>query len=258
MGNLKDYYDEFSGQAADRDADQMSSGKFWKAKVGENTIRFLPPRKGKDSIFTLMSKHWIAVPGEKRKSTFVCPKAMTRGKSPCPACDMADRLESSRSRADQEQARDFQPRKSCLAWIIDRGNEAKGPQMYDVPPSVVEKLRTIRNNRALGGDFSHPLHGFDIVIKREGTGAQDTRYDAFAARTSSKLHDDEEQMIDWFEQAEDLAPLALPASMEEISEILGIGGAPARAPAARIPAGQDRPAKPARTAQDDIEDADLG
>lgn len=199
------------------DLSRAGGGQFMKLEVGRNVVRFLPPPVGRKSPFVTTYQHFMDLPGREGPVVFNCPRMMER--RPCPACAKGDRLRATGNPKDAEAARDFWASRRVFAAVIDRNDEDSGPKVLGFGKTVHEALVAIRRDDDAGGDFTHPVDGFDIIIERTGTGKNDTRYKVFPARKSSHLGDRAEE---WIAQQPDLRQLARVPSLEEIkAQVLG-------------------------------------
>jgi len=231
-------FGEYSVDQAEQEKQEISRGEYMKLKVGKNVVRFLPPRIGQKSPFAIVSQHYITLPGQQRATVFACPRVSLN--KLCPACVRADELSKTGSAADRNAASGLWPSKRVMANAIDRGDQDKGPQILTFGKTIHETLTAIRTDQVAGGDFTHPLDGFDVMIQREGTGKEDTKYRVIPARHSTPLHPDPATMQSWIDEAHDLSIRV--ASAEEIMAMLS-GGAPARGsgpPEGGAPARQSR------------------
>lgn len=247
-------FGDYTDEAAQAEAEDLASSgsEFAKIPVGESVWRILPPPKGKSSPFKTVYQHYIKLPGMERGVSFACPRIHDR--RPCPACKKATELKGSRNTTDQKLARELSASRRVMTNAIMRGSngEDKGPVILAFGKSIHEQLNTIRNSKN-GGNYCHPIDGFDIVITRKGQGL-DTEYQVAAAREDSPLNESVQQMNDWITMQAALDQYALPPNDEELMELLGtVPGVtpPPRQMAAGSGRGGGRRAR--RTAEDDAE-----
>jgi len=260
MGNLR--YSSYSAETADAEkAASESEGKnYMKLKVGRNVVRILPPPEGESSVFKVVYQHFLELPG--KKGSFMCPRIMN--KQHCPICAKADELKASGRKADMEAANDLFARRRVFCSVIDRADEAAGPKVLGIGKTVHEPLLDMRRNEDVGGDFAHPIEGFDIIITRTGTGKNDTKYTVSAARNNSQLAGDEETMQGWIDGQADLSAIARLPDAEAMAEFLGTDAEEAPPPRKQLPASRATAtktastprstARSARTIDDDAED----
>ncbi len=258
MSNLVKFaeYDEETAKQEQAEIDSSGGGAdFMSLEEGSNVVRFLPPRAGgKKTPYHIVYQHYINVPGRVDSVKFACPKKMAN--EPCPACSKAEQLRSSGNPVDADTARKLWPRRRFYANVIDRSEPEKGPRILAGPKTMQEQLVGLRQDKAAGGDYTHPLKGFDIVIKRTGKGLN-TEYAVHAARETTPLASDAKQMQEWIDGQHNLEALVRVPSQDEIMAMMlgtptnGGGGKP---PAERITSGARSKEPRARTVQDDVLD----
>ncbi len=251
--NLVDFGD-YTDEAAQEEAEDLakSGGQFAKIPIGESQWRILPPPKGETSPFKTVYQHYIKLPGMEKGLTFACPRIHDRRH--CPACAQANKLKGSTSKTDQRMARELQAGRRVMCNAIQRtSNGDVGPQILAFGKQIHEQLNNLRNSRQ-GGNFTHPIEGFDIVIQRKGQG-MDTEYHVSAARDDSQLSESVEEMNDWISNQADLSSYALPPSEDELQEMMQqLPGAPTTGggrSTRQLPAGGGGRSSRRRTAEDD-------
>ena len=104
------------------DSPFQGSVDVWRPKVGDNTIRVLPPIDGNDGWDYEIWVHKNVGPNN---STYLCPNKM-KGK-PCPICNAA---KAAQDAGEQDEAAALIPKKNYVAWIIDRDDDTPTPQLY--------------------------------------------------------------------------------------------------------------------------------
>jgi len=195
----------------ERDDLARSTSKFLKLVVGPNRVRFLPPQVGKRSPFVTVFQHFMRLKEQERPFVFNCPRMMA--KSPCPACIKSDRLRATGNAKDAAAASDMWPGRRVFANVIARAQESDGPIIFGFGKLIHEALLALRTNEDVGGDFTHPHEGLDIVIERTGTGKIDTKYRVYPVRRSTPLGN-----MEWISMQADLTLLAYVPTMAEIME----------------------------------------
>ena len=269
MGNSIVKYSKYSPEAAEQDAKEASSGgSFMKLEVGKTKVRVLPPPVGKSSPFKTVNQHFIELNGE--KLVFACPRY--EAKKPCPACMEADRLRKTGNPADRDAAKDYYAKKRFFVNVIDRANPEKGVQILGIGFTIHGALTKLAQDVDAGGDFTDPEQGYDIIINRTGTGKNDTEYTVFPAKNSTPLAPTAEQMQDWIDNQPELDRLSTVKEASEIDSMMkGEDADSTDAKASRAKdvsaskessgsgrvqhGGRQAPAR--RSAQDDIEDAEV-
>lgn len=190
MGDLQQYKGWGEEQLKEDDAAMAGGGSnFWKAEEGRNLVRFLPALADWDSPFMIIPEHYVRI-GEKTHN-FACPRATM--KRACPVCEKANELYQTGHDRDQKAAQKLFVKKQVYANIIDRKNEDKGPQVFKFGKTIWDGLKEIREDPDVGGDFTNPKTGFDIIIKRKGTGIK-TEYKVLPGK-SRKLGN-----MDWINE----------------------------------------------------------
>lgn len=218
-------------------------GAFFTPPVGRSIVRVIPPPVGVKSPYLVTYQHYIETPATDSAIKFNCPE-VTR-KDFCPACERYRALTKSGNPADSKAAESWKAKRRVYVNILDRANPDKGPQVWAFGVMIHRRLIDLREDNVQGVDYTHPVTGYDIVLKKEGSG-RDTRYYADLARNASKLAPDAESMNDLIDMQIDLAPFAKMLSDDEMIDALGglIGSHKAAATQSR-----------ARSAQDDIDAA---
>lgn len=223
-------FGDFTRDAAVEDASKAGGNINYLSKlpVGTTVLRMLPPAAGRDRPWVVVHQHFVRVPGVDKPIVFNCPEKMANQK--CPACEQMRALEKTGNPADFEAAKKYAPQFRVFANVIDRKNPNGGPLLWGFGAMIFKRLTYFRDNEdACGEDFTHPIHGYDIIITRTGTGQTDTRYQTDLARKASALADTEPQMIEWANAMADLEKSAYVPSWKEISERVekarsGVGG----------------------------------
>lgn len=230
MGNLVSY-GKYDPKAYEKEKEILGGTSEFIKLEGTKTLRFLPPKIGKNSPFQVIFNHFIKFPNADRAVVFNCPRVMS--KRPCPACEQADKLLSSSHPGDQARAKELSAKPRVLANVIDRGDPDKGPQPIAFPKSVKGMLDELLEDPDWGDFFSpygpddikklkgvsdedKPNAGYDIVIKRSGTTVMDTRYSVKGKPNPSPLADSMQQAQEWIDAQVDLAKYATIMSYDDI------------------------------------------
>jgi hypothetical protein len=230
MSNLQKYGDWNDNQAAaeKEDFDKSAGGAdFWKTPAGTTVVRFMPPRPGKPTIYRFIWEHYIDVPGgapgAQKRARLVCPlqqsKADKLDPRRCPCCAYAEKLRATGNQEDYDLAGEYVAQRKIFANILVRGQEDRGVRIWAFGKKVYEALDAIRRDTRAGGNFAHPVTGFDIVVKRVGAGKNDTQYTVLADRKASPLHDDATIMDALLETMPDLDRHARILAEVEIAKV---------------------------------------
>jgi hypothetical protein len=253
-------YGAYTPEAAEADEKSATRlGSFLKLGPGKHRLRFLPPPVGRKTPFKKVNQHFFDVSGE--KVVFACPRF--EAKKPCPGCQEVARLNATGNPDDREYAKDLRASERFFANVINRAEPEKGVQVYQVPWSVHQTLAALAKDPDAGGDFTNPESGNDIFITRAGTGKNDTKYTVFPVKNSTPLADTPELMQGLIDNQPDLDVLGALKSYDEIAAAIGGegGDAASNAKSAGGSKGQvvqaQRKDKPRRTAQDDVDDAEV-
>ena len=209
--------------AAREEKEEMAKGggaDFMKLGVGKSVVRILPPVAGSRSPFRVVHQHFVRLPTQPGPVVFVCPKMETR--SPCPMCERAAKLKSSGNEADRDAAWELMPKRRVFCNVVDRAHPEDGPKVLAFGKLIHEELVSLRDDEDAGGDYTHPLTGFDIIIIREGTGKNDTAYKVRRSPKETPLSPDAAEMNGWAEVVVDLEQFARTKTYAEICELLGI------------------------------------
>lgn len=264
MANIQKF-GEYTIDAAEQEkaAIDAESGDFMKLAVGRNVVRILPPLRGRDSPFLVAYQHYVDTP--EGKWVFNCPRMLAKQR--CPLCEHAQRMKKSVNPADRDAAYDLLPKRRVFCLVINRAEPEKGPVVLAFGKTIHEALVKLRQDEDAGGDFSHPVQGMDVIIDREGTGKNDTKYDVNLARRSTPIHPDAATVSAWADMMPDLGDFArLPGQeelMERMAKVFGPDAIPTTGKATSSRGGQKdqqqrRPRAPQqprpRTAQDDVGD----
>jgi len=205
-------------EAQEIDKTLAGSAQFYKIKQGRNIVRFIPAQPGK-KWYVSFWRHFINKP-DGTSMSFACPAR--NASQPCPVCEHANRLQNSGSKADSQLAGNFWPGKTYLANVIDREDPDAGPKIIRMGKKIMDQLNSLRKNEDMGGDFSHPLQGFDVNIERTGTTKNDTEYKVQGSRKTSPLGPDEDTMQTWIDTVHELEPFAEIKSFADIQEMMSL------------------------------------
>jgi hypothetical protein len=236
-------YELETAQEEKQESDASGAGAdFMKLVAGKNVVRFLPPKVGQRTPFIVVYQHYVKMPGLTSPAVFACPRMMK--KEPCGACAKAEELKATGNPADADMAKDLFASRRVFANVINRANPEDGPRILGFGKMIHEALLAIRADEDAGGDYTHPVEGFDIVIEKSGE-KLNTKYTVRPARQSTPLATDDQQMQDWIDMQHNLAALARVPTREEMQKLFGssAGGG----------GGQRRGGPRRASAQDDIE-----
>jgi hypothetical protein len=134
------------------------SFKFFKPVEGTQQIRIIPAH-GERGLFWLERYcSWKVGP----KNRMVYP--LRQFKKQCPLQDYIDYLKKLGDDASVELARTMQPKLRALFWLIDRGNEEQGPQLWNAPyKNVLTPITGIMADPDYG-DITDVVEGRDLNL----------------------------------------------------------------------------------------------
>lgn len=193
MSNLADYSGfspEKAKEAVDKYTKQDNEINYLKFKPGNNVIRILPARKGEEP-FVEVHQHFVKTP--KGTVSFRCPR-IAEGR-PCLVCEKSASLKASSNEDERDLGYDMAAKLRVYCNVIDRSEPEKGVQVASFGKQIYSQLSSIRRDKVAGGDFTHPLKGFDLSIQKTGSGKNGTSYIVNAARENSTLLDTEDEMV---------------------------------------------------------------
>lgn len=197
-------YAEYDDNEAAEDAKEAASGsggKVLKFKVGKTTMRPVPSLPGK-RLKLMTHQHAVDVPGV--GTVFLnCAKLMR--KQECAVCKVEAKLMATKNSKDEARARKLRARPRFYMNVIVRGEEELGVRVAVFGKQINDQLVEIRQDVDEGGNYAHPVTGFDLIVRRKGTGQNDTEYTVTASKTRPKvLHEDATVMNEWIEGQNDL------------------------------------------------------
>lgn len=170
--------------------------KMYKVQDGDNTIRILPPTWPKAKHYGL--DVWMHYGVGPDRQSFICNHKQNG--EDCPICEeRAKALEE----GDEDYAKELEPKRRVLVYLIDRNNEREGLQAWAMPWTIDKDICKISVDKKSGEvlPIDHPEEGFDVEFSKTGQGAR-TKYEGVAiARRSSELGKSQ-----WLDEAVD-APL---------------------------------------------------
>lgn len=215
-------YGDYSVEEAEEDAKEMedarSGGTFWKLKPGKARMRFLPPLPGR-KWKRVQYQHFVDVPGVGRVM-FTCPRM--EAKQPCRTCAQEQKFLASSNAADNRRARKLRARRRCMANVLDRSRPEDGPRVLAFGSMIENQLVDLRKDEDMGGNFIHPVEGFDILIIRTGLGPNDTEYKVIPADKGKAcaLSDDVKQANEWIGAQHNLDKYVKVYSEADIDKLL--------------------------------------
>lgn len=136
--------------------------KMWKPGPS-NTIRLLPPTWKKPEHYGYdIYVHYGVGPD---RGTYLCLNKM-KGEA-CPVCE--ERVEAQRH-GDEKYAKELEPKKRVLVYLVDRDHEKDGVQAWASPWTVDRDIVKVSTDRRSGAvmPIDHPDEGFDVMFDKKG------------------------------------------------------------------------------------------
>jgi len=209
--NLVEYgeYDVNAAAEESKTVERETGSEFLtiKAQKQRHRLRIVPPPKGKKSPFLVVFLHYIKVDDETIVVT--CPqKTPPKGeRRKCPVCKEAERLAKSGNPVDRKAAWNLKPKLRVYANTVRKlkgGDVDSEVKVWGFGKQIYDQLRDIREDIEEPIDFTHPIDGFDIMLKRTGSGARDTEYDVKLDRRESQLAPTNDEMNELILEQHDL------------------------------------------------------
>jgi len=152
--------------------ESIGSGTYFKAKVGPNKVRILPPWSKEGIWYKEATLHYGLKNDKGQERGYPCLKMF--GKD-CPICDKRDELLEGDGE-DKKLAERIRPRTKFYANILDRKTNAV--MIWGFSQKTLGILLSYEGDKEhCDGKLTDPNEGFDVVIDRTGTGKNDTRYE---------------------------------------------------------------------------------
>jgi len=158
---------------------KRSDARFWKAKVGKNTIRILPHWTGDEGkvFYEKCMKHFGVGPDMAR---IRCRKSQN-SKEECPICEFVAQLKSSGDTLFKELV----AKDRYYLNIIDVEAPQNGVQIWEVGAMVMGTIFSLFTD--VDENIDSLDKGRHIIIRRVGEGKMDTKYTVMASGTVTKI-----------------------------------------------------------------------
>lgn len=171
----------------------------YRPKQGDNLIRYLPPTwDDADHYGYTAFVHRNVGPDN---STYLCPRKMLN--KPCPICEAS---KEAKDAGEAEEAAALNTAERIISWIIDRdADDPEKPLLYDTSWTQDRDIVSLCVNERSGEILmiDHPDKGYDVTIKRTGTGMRTKYYGYAIARDDSPVHDSEKAQDEILEYVKD-------------------------------------------------------
>ena len=194
----------------------------YKGHDGENITRLLPAM-WKEAMFPWLEA-WIHYQVGPNNSMFFCLAKMTN--KPCPICDEIVKMKE--QGVAKEIIGQIAASHRAIAWVIDRKEESKGPQLWTMPYSqVAQVIITVSFSRKTGEPVmvDDPENGWDILYTKTGK-QKNTKYTGVRKdEEKSPLHSDEAVADRWLEfaKAESIPDIINFSTYEHIQTVMAGG-----------------------------------
>lgn len=181
---------------------------WWKKVVGWSQIRVLRKEPGIPWYHEVMVHYKLGPDG---KSQALC---LAYAGESCPVCEKVAALIATGKASDADRADKISASRGYLMNILDLEDLDAGLCVYRAPETVITELIEYFCDPDYG-DFTHPKRGFNVKIKRVGTGLTDTRYTVRLAKASSPAPKG------YLKDLKDLTTLYPVRDAEEMTGLLG-------------------------------------
>lgn len=150
----------------------MQGIEMYRAKDGENTIRYLPPTwsPAEHYGYDVWVHGFIGTDG----SSFLCLDKMKKER--CPICVAA---KEAKDAGDDEEAKQLSATKRVITWVLDRdeniGKDGPTPKVYSQSWSFDRDIAALCDTKKGAILIDHPEEGYDVSFRKKGK-ALATRY----------------------------------------------------------------------------------
>ena len=159
--------------------------KTFKAAVGDNSVRFLPPTWD-DAEHWGYEVHVHYGIGPDRASV-ICPAKMYNKK--CPICEA---YAAAKKEGDEEAAKELAPRLQVVSWVVNMKDTSAGPMLWSMGFRMDSDFIKLTRDPESGAllQVDNPEEGFNVHFQRQGTTVKDTRYSGLiVARKPSAIEE---------------------------------------------------------------------
>jgi gp32 DNA binding protein like len=171
----------------------------YRPKTGDNLFRYLPPTwdDSEHYGYTAFVHRNIGA----NNSTYLCPRKMLN--KPCPICEAQ---KEAKDAGESEEATALGTSERVICWVLDRdADDPEKPMIYDTSWTQDRDIVSLCVNERTGEILmiDHPDKGYDVTIKRSGTGLKTKYYGYAIARDASPIHDSEkaqDEILDYIKE----------------------------------------------------------
>ena len=159
----------------------------YRSKQGDNLFRYLPPTwDDSDHYGHTAFVHRNIGPDN---ATYLCPRKMLN--KPCPICEAQ---KEAKDAGESEEATALNTSERVISWVLDRdADDPEKPLLFDSSWTQDRDIVSLCVNERTGEILmiDHPDKGYDVTIKRSGTGMRTKYYGYQIARDDSPILDSE-------------------------------------------------------------------
>ena len=168
--------------------------KKYKVRDGKNLIRVLPPtwENARHYGYDVYINYGIGADNQ----AYLSLSKMKNEKDP-----LAEARREAEQEGNEKVAKALKPNQRILIWVIDRQDEAEGPQLWAAPFTFDKALANISMDEDTKEItlIDDPSDGCDVRFYKEGTGLL-TKYDASKMKLiAAPLSEDEKQENEWLD-----------------------------------------------------------
>lgn len=166
LNNAEDWgYDDYSKEQREKDKKSNVLRVDRTLGEGKTIIRIPPPKRGMKSPFRRREEHFILLPGMAIPMIFACPRI--HGNKACDFCALGKELSESGNPVMEKIGKDLRSKAQGIANAIDRADNPVEVFILKMPPKkVLQRCLDLLDDEESGGDFLHPVNGFDLVIEK--------------------------------------------------------------------------------------------
>lgn len=171
----------------------------YRPKQGDNLIRYLPPTWNDSDHYGYTAFVHRGIGPD--NATYLCPRKMLN--KPCPICEAQ---KEAKDAGENEEAQALNTSERVISWVIDRdADDPEKPLIYDTSWTQDRDIVSLCMNERTGEILmiDHPDKGYDVTLKRTGTGMKTKYYGYAIARDDSPIHDSEkaqDEILDYVKE----------------------------------------------------------
>jgi hypothetical protein len=154
-----------SQQGGDYQGFIVDEAKVYTPKKGDNFVRILPPTFENAGHYGI--DVWVHYGIGPDRASAICLQKMKN--MPCPLCEARARAERG---GDEDLAGELKPSRRVMVYMLDRKDEAAGPQVWSMPWTLDREVCKISRDKRTGQVYAidDPNEGYDLSFEREGEG----------------------------------------------------------------------------------------